>query len=101
MHMQLRQVTYFVALVEERSFSRAARRCGVTQPSLSNAIANLERYFGGMLFDRKAGLKLTQLGSAIFPCLLEIEQLARGVVALSRRPSEPHRDIASRFEPAA
>ena len=36
--MQLRQICYFLALCEEQSFTRAARRCGISQPSLTNAI---------------------------------------------------------------
>jgi Bacterial regulatory helix-turn-helix protein, lysR family len=35
--MQMQQVHYFLALCEELNFTRAARRCGVSQPSLSNS----------------------------------------------------------------
>src|SRR5262245_51098697 len=41
--MQMHQIRYFLALCEERNFTRAARRCGVSQPSLTNAIIGLER----------------------------------------------------------
>src|SRR5262245_20974853 len=37
-NMQMHQIRYFLALCEERSFTRAAKRCGVSQPSLTNAI---------------------------------------------------------------
>ena len=51
--MQMHQVRYFLALCEERNFMRAAKRCGVAQPSLSRAIKLLEKEVGGLLFDRK------------------------------------------------
>jgi hypothetical protein len=52
--MQMQQVQYFLALCEELNFSRAARRCGVSQPSLSTAVSALERELGGALLHRKA-----------------------------------------------
>jgi DNA-binding transcriptional LysR family regulator len=39
--MQMHQIRYFLALCEERSFTRAAKRCGISQPSLTNAIIGL------------------------------------------------------------
>ena len=44
--MFLRQLEYLVALAQEQHFSRAARHCKVSQPSLSNAIKQLEAEFG-------------------------------------------------------
>src|SRR2546421_12581426 len=44
--MFLRQLEYLVALSQEQHFSRAARHCNVSQPSLSNAIKQLEAEFG-------------------------------------------------------
>ena len=44
--MFLRQLEYLVALAQEQHFSRAARQCHVSQPSLSNAIKQLEAEFG-------------------------------------------------------
>ena len=44
--MFLRQLEYLVALAQEQHFSRAARHCNVSQPSLSNAIKQLEAEFG-------------------------------------------------------
>jgi hypothetical protein len=51
--MQMHQVQYFLALCEELNFTRAGRRCGVSQPSLTIAIRALERELGGALFERK------------------------------------------------
>ena len=36
--MQMQQVRYFLALCEELNFTRAARCCGISQPSLTTAI---------------------------------------------------------------
>src|SRR5215510_2077465 len=61
--METNQVRYFLALCEEKNFTRAARRCGVSQPSVSNAIKRLEEEIGGDLFHRtKNGTKLSPLG---------------------------------------
>jgi len=51
--MQMHQIRYFLALCEERSFTRAARRCGVSQPSLTNAVIALERELGGANANRR------------------------------------------------
>src|SRR5512144_1753712 len=75
--MKIRQVTYFLALCEEHSFTRAARRCGVAQPSLTRAIKLLEEEFGGSLFDRHhQGTRLTDLGILVRSDLAQIEQSA-------------------------
>ena len=43
---------YFLAVAEERSFTQAAERCHVAQPSLSKQIIDMERSLGTRLFDR-------------------------------------------------
>jgi DNA-binding transcriptional LysR family regulator len=68
----MQQVQYFLALCEELNFSRAARRCGVSQPTLSSAISVLERELGGALFHRKPSIALTELGRVVRPYLDEI-----------------------------
>jgi DNA-binding transcriptional LysR family regulator len=74
--MQMQQIRYFLALCEERNFTRAARRCGVSQPSLTNAIIGLERELGGALFQRRPEVGLTALGHAIHPYLQRIAENA-------------------------
>jgi DNA-binding transcriptional LysR family regulator len=41
--MNLQQIRYFLAIIEEQNYSRAAKRCRVTQPSLTEGIHRLER----------------------------------------------------------
>jgi len=72
----MQQVHYFLALCEELNFTRAARRCGVSQPSLTNAISALEREVGGALFHRKPSIALTGLGRMVRPYLDEIARNA-------------------------
>jgi LysR family hydrogen peroxide-inducible transcriptional activator len=88
--MQMHQVRYFLALCEELNFTRAARRCGVSQPSLTTAISALERDLGGAMFHRKPSIALTGRGRMVRPYLDEIarnadhaRELAR---TLTRRP---------------
>src|SRR5262249_41945671 len=75
-NMQMHQIRYFLALSEERNFTRAAKRCGVSQPSLTNAIIGLEQELGGALFQRKPLVSLTVLGDAVHPYLDRIAQNA-------------------------
>jgi LysR family hydrogen peroxide-inducible transcriptional activator len=66
--MEIHQLEYFVAIVETGGFSRAAERCNVAQPSLSQQIKKLEDEIGHLLFDR-LGRKvvLTGVGRMLLP----------------------------------
>jgi DNA-binding transcriptional LysR family regulator len=89
--LQMQQVHYFLALCEELSFTRAGRRCGVSQPTLTNAIIALEQELGGALFQRKPSIALTGLGRMVRPYLDEIARSADHVreVARSLAPCGP------------
>jgi DNA-binding transcriptional LysR family regulator len=66
--MDLRRLTSFLAVVEEGSFTRGARRVGITQPSLSQQIRTLESELGGPLLERlPRGVRLTPAGRALLP----------------------------------
>jgi len=60
----LRQLRYFVVTAETLSFTAAAKRLHISQPSISTALADLESSFGVQLFIRHhaSGLSLTQAG---------------------------------------
>ncbi|CAN5745333.1 MAG: LysR family transcriptional regulator [Actinomycetota bacterium] len=64
--MDIRQLTYFLGIVEHGGFGRAAEHLHVAQPSLSQAVAGLERDLGVRLFHRLGrGVELTEAGRAL------------------------------------
>lgn len=66
--MELRQLEYFLAVADERNFTRAAARLHVTQPGVSAQIRQLERELGTELLDRSGRVvTLTQAGEAVLP----------------------------------
>src|SRR3954468_16143314 len=66
--MDLRQLSYFVAVAEERQFTRAAERVSVAQPAVSAQIGRLERELGERLFHRDPrSVTLTAAGDALLP----------------------------------
>lgn len=65
--MELRHIRYFLVLCEELHFTRAAERCGVSQPCLSAAIRKIETELGGVLVHRKPQPQLSDLGRAVRP----------------------------------
>ena len=66
--MNLRQLSSFIALVDEGSFTKAARRLRISQPSLSQQIRTLEASLGGALIERlPRGIRLTPAGKALLP----------------------------------
>ena len=65
--MELHQLQYFVAVAEMGSFTRAAERCLVAQPSLSQQIIKLEKELKHLLFERLGKtVKLTQAGHDLY-----------------------------------
>lgn len=62
------QLRYFLAIVETGSFSRAAVRVNVAQPTLSAGIAKLETELGVKLFQRSSRrVHLTEAGTRLLP----------------------------------
>jgi DNA-binding transcriptional LysR family regulator len=73
----LRNLQTFLTIVDEGSFSAAARRLGITQPSVSEQVRALEEHFGQPLFARPArNARLTVAGQRVR------EQATRVVLAL-------------------
>jgi LysR family transcriptional regulator, carnitine catabolism transcriptional activator len=73
--MTFEQIAYFLAVADMKSFVQAARRCGISQPSLTNAIRSLETTLGGPLFVRTTtGSKLTEFGRQAYPLLARLHQ---------------------------
>jgi DNA-binding transcriptional LysR family regulator len=61
--IELRKMRYFLAIAEERSFTRAAKRCHVSLGSLSRQICGMEVSLDARLFDRlPREIRLTDAG---------------------------------------
>src|SRR5579862_7770981 len=84
--MTLRQLEYFLAVVDERSFTAAAARLHVSQPTLSQQIRSLEREVGGSLLRRRPGpLALTPAGKAVAEHAQVVITSARRALDAGRR----------------
>jgi DNA-binding transcriptional LysR family regulator len=71
--IELRLWNQFVVLAEELHFGRAAQRLFMTQPPLTQAIAQLEKRLAVRLFDRtKRSVQLTATGRALLPEVLDL-----------------------------
>ena len=71
--MNLKQLQFVVLVAETKSFSRAAELSFATQPTLSNAISQLEEELGGRLFVRTTRkVDLTPFGEYMLPYLEEV-----------------------------
>lgn len=84
--MELRQLEYFIAIIDSGAFSRAALKLSVGQPVLSRQIKALENEFGVDLYHRTGrGIALTEAGKML-------EKYARGILETS---AAAQKEIAS------
>lgn len=78
--MQVRLVRYFLALVRERHFARAADSCNISQPTLSAGIGALERQLGKRLVVRdRRFISLTPEGEALLPWARQLVAAQEGM----------------------
>lgn len=71
--MNIAQLHFVDAVASEYSFTAAASKCNVTQPTLSTGISRLEEELGGRLFERTTrNVQLTPLGQHLLPYLREV-----------------------------
>ncbi|MFJ5622724.1 LysR family transcriptional regulator [Peribacillus loiseleuriae] len=65
--MDIKQLNYFVTVSNQLSYSKAAQKLHISQPSLSNAIKNLEREVGSPLLERSTRkIELTDAGKILY-----------------------------------
>ena len=73
-----------------KSFSKAAERCHVTQPTLSNGISKLEEELGERLFTRTTRMvELTPFGETLLPTIDSILNLRDMVYLIAKEFSDP------------
>ena len=101
--MDFRRLRYFVAVAEERSFTRAAERLHTSQPSLSEQIRNLEDSLGFTLLTRNPRkVELTTVGAAFLDEARQVLRQVEYAVARTRSAAEKTRESLSiGFVPSA
>ena len=73
--MEIRQLKYFIAIVEAKSYSRAAESLFVTQPTLTLSMQKIEKEFDVKLFNQsQSGLQLTDSGMFLYENGIDIVQ---------------------------
>lgn len=89
--MNIRDLRYFTVLVDEKSFTKAAQKCGVSQPTLSTQIRKLEEKIGATLVERSSqGVILTPVGQEILEYARNIIDKAEAIQRFADRARDPH-----------
>ena len=87
--MDLKQLTYFITIAEEKSYLRAAKRLNISQPALSAAIKKLEQEVGKPLFcSFGRERELTDEGTSLFLHAKELLELYQRTLDDIRRPQK-------------
>jgi DNA-binding transcriptional LysR family regulator len=86
--MQTKQLEYFIAVAEELSFTRAAKRFFISQAALSMQVKSLEKELGTLLFDRdQHHVALTAAGTTFLDAARDIVQRTEDAVQQTRNAS--------------
>ena len=95
--MHVRQISYFLAVVEHGGFGRAAGALGVAQPTLSQSVKSLERELGAELFHRASpGVVLSAAGRALLgPARQLLRDVALARESVGGRRSEAAVDLVA------
>jgi DNA-binding transcriptional LysR family regulator len=96
--MELRHLRYFVAVAEERNFTRAAQRLHIAQPPLSRQIQQLEEILGVQLFERNSRpLKLTETGKFFYSHAVQLLAQTSELESMTRRVGNIERSLSVGF----
>lgn len=96
--MELRHLRYFVAVVEEQSFTKAAEKLFIAQPPLSRQIQNLESELGIQLFERGSRpLQTTPAGQFFYQHAVKLLSNAEEVKSMTKRIGLVERSITMGF----
>ena len=88
--MNLRDLTYIIAVAETRHFGKAAERCFVSQPTLSGQIKKLEQQLGVAIFERtQRAVEITPVGEAILEHARQIMEQVEGIELLAQAQQDP------------
>ena len=94
--MNLRDLSYLVAVADLKNFSQAAELCSISQPTLSTQIKKLEDYLGVELFVReKNNVDVTETCRELLPIARRILDDARSIRQLAAHASARHRNMLS------
>jgi len=94
--MNLRDLSYLVAVADLKNFSQAAEQCSISQPTLSTQIKKLEDYLGVDLFLReKNNVVVTEACREILPIARRILDDARSIRQIAAHASDRHRNQLS------
>ncbi len=98
MNIELRHMRYFVAVAEERNFTRAAARLHIAQPPLSRQIQQLEELLGVQLFERDSRpLKLTDTGRFFYSHAVQLLAQTSELESMTRRVGKIDRSLSVGF----
>ncbi|WP_244818234.1 LysR family transcriptional regulator [Caballeronia sp. Lep1P3] len=96
--MELRHLRYFVAVAEERNFTRAAERLNIAQPPLSRQIQQLEDMLGVQLLERNSRpLKLTETGKFFYLHAAQLLAQTSELESMTRRVGNIERSLSIGF----
>jgi LysR family hydrogen peroxide-inducible transcriptional activator len=87
--MTLTELRYIVALARERHFGRAAEKCFVSQPTLSQAIRKLEDELGVALFERGGEVALTPAGERVIAQAQRVLEEADAIREIAKQSRDP------------
>jgi LysR family transcriptional regulator, benzoate and cis,cis-muconate-responsive activator of ben and cat genes len=96
--MELRHLRYFVAVAEERNFTRAAQRLNIAQPPLSRQIQQLEEILGVQLLERNSRpLKLTETGKFFYSHAAQLLAQTSELESMTKRVGNIERSLSVGF----